>query len=527
MRPPHFSAAKSRLRAFAFLALSGSAVMQAIPPDQRTIYDEWIRDSQARTAAEARDKKLWATPPKQEFTGGGPQARLEREAREAWAAGERRMRERREALEAVQRAREAELRELTRLYDSAAAGDPDALMTLGKQHESSSYTQWGLRDYQRVYGPRRAEALRRMVTLIKAHPEDGSGVLSLQSCLRQLALLGDVPAAGELARLYLADKDFYQAGIYFAQAGAAGDAAAQKEALRLVGEDRVDGVTTEPAVFYGWARTWATKGDLASQWVYGNALAVGGEIPKNEEQALVVLKQASDQATRVSTDEQTAMARKAAALAGLILLEGRGVKADAEKGVALLQEAVGGGSTDAIFTLGRAYFQGAGVRQDTAEAIKWLTQAANAGEARSAELLGTIYLQENSLDFDEAKGVEWLAKASKRRPQAMLDYGKILAVGDHGVARDQEEALALFTRAIQHYPNNPEVLEFIGQSYLLGNYGLKEKPAEGVRYLKRAVERGSRSAAFQLAAIYREGAGEVAPDAAESAQWKARGEAKL
>ncbi|MGC4074688.1 MAG: hypothetical protein QM760_19735 [Nibricoccus sp.] len=127
--------------AFVCAVLLPVSVQAHRPPDQRTVYDDWMADIRARGAEQAKARAVY-TPPKQEWTAGGPQARLEREAREAWEAGERRMRERREAREAAERAREAERRALDQLYDAAKAGDVEALMTLGKRNEDS-FSRWG------------------------------------------------------------------------------------------------------------------------------------------------------------------------------------------------------------------------------------------------------------------------------------------------------------------------------------------------------------------------------------------------
>ncbi|ATC63470.1 hypothetical protein CMV30_05600 [Nibricoccus aquaticus] len=494
------------------------------PPDQRTVYDGWIADGQAARAQEARMKQLWATPPKQEWTAGGPQARLERESREAWEAGERRMRERREAREAAERAREAERRALDRLYSAAEAGDADALMTLGKRNEDS-FSRWGIREYQRVRGPLRREALWRIITLIREHGDDARGFgefRSVDSFLKELADSGDAKAAGELAQFELKWEDFYLAGNYFAQAGAMGDVAARKEAIRLVAEDRTDAVTVAPEVFYGWAREFAGKGEVASQWVYGRALALGGEIEKKPEEAVRLLRGVAALAPEKLSEAERGMQVRAAVLAGTMLLDGRGVVAEPEAGVALLQVAAAAGDVDAMVMLGRSCLLGKGVGANTEQGIGWLEKAADKDSAQAAELLASIYLQDDAAEYDEARGLEWLAKAAKRTPKAMIAYGRVLAAGVYGVARDQEEALQFFSMAIQRYPNDPDVLEFIGQSYVGGEYGLREKPVEGVRILKLAFERGSVGAAQRLASIYNNGVAGVAVDAAEAKAWGAR-----
>src|SRR5690606_34819243 len=143
----------------------------------------------------------------------------ERESREAWEGGERRMRERREARGAAERAREAESRALAQLYDAAKAGGADALMTRGKRKQDS-FSRWGISEYPRVLGPRRREALWRIVTLMRTHTGDARGFgefRSENSFLKELADSGDAKAAGELARFEMKWEDFYQAGNYFAQ----------------------------------------------------------------------------------------------------------------------------------------------------------------------------------------------------------------------------------------------------------------------------------------------------------------------
>ncbi|MGC4074687.1 MAG: hypothetical protein QM760_19730 [Nibricoccus sp.] len=348
----------------------------------------------------------------------------------------------------------------------------------------------------------------------------------MDSYLKELADSGDAKAAAELAQFEMKWEDFYQAGNYFAQAGVGGDVAARRQAIRLVAEDRVDAVTVAPEVFYGWAREFAAKGDVASQWVYARALALGGEIEKKPDEAVTLLRGLAALAPEKLSDAERAMRAQAAALAGTMLLDGRGVAADPAAGVALLEIAAKAGDVDAMVTLGRSRLLGKGMEANAEQAVAWLEKAAAQDSAQAAELLATVYLQESSAEYDEALGVAWLQKAAKRRPKAMIAYGRVLAAGEYGVARDQEEALQFFNLAIQRYPNDPDVLEFVGQSYVGGEYGLREKPVEGVRILKLAYERGSVGAAQRLEAIYSRGVVGVAADAAEAKAWGARAAGK-
>lgn len=505
----------------------GPAFADYRSPQNRTVYDDWIADSRYKQDAEKRAKE-WER--RSTLSGykdySADLAALNQQSRmkAQWDAEEAQMKARREARDAARRAREAELAALTRLSDAARDGYPDALMDMGRRNENSEFARWGLSEYQMVFGPRRPEALWRVVDLLRRHA-DKSHLLNsfrpVDSFLAELATLGDVKAAKELALLREQQGDYDQAGRYFAQAGEGGDRDARRAAIALVAEDRVDAVPAAPENFNAWCESAAGAGIITAQWIHGRALVRGEEVAKNPAKGLALLRQAAGQDPARLNPAQKINRAQAAELAGRMLRDGAGVPADAAAGIALLKLSADAGHIPAMLQLGKTHMLGLGVPADAAKAKPWLEKAAQNDEAQAAYLLAMLELRPGAPAAEQAEGLGWLRRAAKRRPEAMLRYGEFLFEGAYGLEPDGEEAMNYFRLALQRYPRDGQVLDFVGASYLTGNYGARQNSAEAVRMLTLAYEQGSLRSAQRLADAYRTGAG-VKADPAEAQRWQSR-----
>lgn len=496
-------------------------------PQNRTVYDDWIADSRAQRDAESR-AKAWEdragrsgyTDYSSDLAWLNQQSRLQKE----WEEEDRRASARRAARAAARAEQDEKERRLLALYDKASAGDADALMSLAAREETSEASRWGIRKYEVVFGPRRPEALRRIVALLRAHadkPDAGRDFRSVQSFLTELADLGDRAAAKEVAASLRRDGEYEGAANYFCRSAEGGDRESARAAIALLAEDRVDDLPAPTAAFSRWCSDEAAQGNLQGGYVLGRALCHGYGADKDPVKALDILRRTATTPASGLSPAQASARAKAAELAGRMLCDGAGVPADTSAGVALLEASASAGNIAAMSRLGKIHYLGTGVSPDTARARLWLTKAAELGDAPAAALLSMICLRPDAGSAEQSEGVAWLRKAAKRHPEAMLRYGRLLYEGGFGMEPDREEAAAYFARAFRQYPDDGGVLDFVGASYLEGRFGVRLNPAEGVRILTLAYDRGNLRSASRLAEAYRTGNG-VAADPEMARLWAAR-----
>lgn len=488
-----------------FVPLAAQAL--GTTPKDRTVYDSWMADIQYERASAQRAKE-WERRSQQsgykdysaDLAALNQQSRLQAQ----WASEEAEAAARRARREAAIRAREEEKRALLALYDAAEAGNADAQMQLAQRDESSAFGKWGIPRYQMVFGPRRPEALWRVVELLRRHagePEQLTSFRPVESFLGELAAGGDVRAAREAGEFWRAREDPFRAARFFAQAAEAGDISSQREALRLLATDRVDAVPAEPAAVLAWAKASAQRGEAFGQYWLGRMLCQGADVARNASEGVTWLRRAAAP-LKDTTDADLATVRlRAAELAGLVLRDGAGVPADAPAGVELLRMAADAGSESARFALGQTYLLGLGVPASFEEALPWLRAAAKTDSGPAAALLATAYLRPDASEEEILEGLFWLKCVAKRRPEAMLAYGRILYAGEFGVEPDVSEALRYFGLAIEHYPKDAGVLDFLGDAYVHGSFGLQANATEGKRLLEQAAAAGSSRAAQRLAAL--------------------------
>lgn len=99
---------------------------------------------------------------------------------------------------------------------------------------------------------------------------------------------------------------------------------------------------------------------------------------------------------------------------GQILLTGTsGAPKDAQRGIALLEQAAKGGQSNAAFRLGKIYDDGEIVPQDYAKALDCYRTAAYAGVPEAQYNIGVIYASGHGMKRDIVEGLAWLIVARK------------------------------------------------------------------------------------------------------------------
>ena len=526
MTPRPYRSSRLLWVAVAGVLLAGYSRIEARTAQDRTVYDDWIAENRAKQDADRRAKSWEDKAGRSGYTDySSDLAALNEQSRirSMWKADEEREAAHR-AARAVIRAEDKARAERLALEAKADSGDANALMTVAAGEESSESSGWGIPKYVKVRGPRRMEALRRVAALTRTHPDWRSrchGDFRLrEGYLRELSDGGDVPASKELAASGLRDEMFADAARYFARAAEGGDEAAALALISLRAEDLVEDTPVDPELFNRWCEAAANKTGIEAGYVLGRAMCLGEGAEKNPVKALALLRRAAT-APDGGIASKKAIRANAARLAGLMLRDGAGVPANSSEAVALLENAAAAGNIRAMCELGETYLAGIGLPADLPLARSWLTRAADLEDAHATFLLATLCLRPDAERAEQGEGLLRLRRCAKRDPEAMIRYGIILYEGRHGVERNRAESLEYFNLAFRHYPNDVRVLDFVGASYLTGDFGIMEKPEKAVRLLTLAYQRGNLRSAARLAEAYRTGRG-LPADPAQAGIWESR-----
>ncbi|ARU89527.1 tetratricopeptide repeat protein [Pseudomonas sp. M30-35] len=113
-----------------------------------------------------------------------------------------------------------------------------------------------------------------------------------------------------------------------------------------------------------------------------------------------------------------------------------------------LRKAAEDGDLDSQFKLGSAYFVGRPVK-DLKQAEAWWKKAADKGHSMAAVSLAYLYTGRDDASFANRDAMlKYLNQsASGGNPMAQHILGNLYFTGEHGVARDPNQAVALYTAA--------------------------------------------------------------------------------
>lgn len=193
-------------------------------------------------------------------------------------------------------------------------------------------------------------------------------------------------------------------------------------------------------------------------------------------------------------------------LSGKIDLTGDTLASE-QKALALLEQALSMGSSDAAYFLGHCYFFGVGLNWslDTAESLRhksiaYFNQSLDMGGKRVFLLGNEPYV---FLDDDDVQWVSYYQKAAmKVSAQYAWKLGKIYLRGWH-VAPDAKRGLAYVQQAID--VGSAEAAYQAALYYLDGQVGLDENRQQAVDYLLKSASLGSAPAMQKLGEFHMEG----------------------
>ncbi|WP_339486281.1 tetratricopeptide repeat protein [Pseudomonas sp. EL_65y_Pfl2_R95] len=113
-----------------------------------------------------------------------------------------------------------------------------------------------------------------------------------------------------------------------------------------------------------------------------------------------------------------------------------------------LRKAAESGDVESQFKLGSAYFVGRPIK-DLKQAESWWKKAADKGHSMAAVSLAYLYTGRDDASFANRDAMlKYLNQsAAGGNPMAQHILGNLYFTGEHGVARDPNQAVALYTAA--------------------------------------------------------------------------------
>ena len=197
-----------------------------------------------------------------------------------------------------------------------------------------------------------------------------------------------------------------------------------------------------------------------------------------------------------------------------------GVKKDYAQAFTYFKQVADKGLASAQHNVGYFYDKGYGVKQNCVEAVKWYKLAAEQGWEESICGLAQIYqFGRPGVTINNDEAIKWylkvvnLEKPDLRPEMVIAAYNNLGALYDN--KKDYAEALKWFRKAAER--NSPDAQYNLGNMFGQGN-GVTKDEIEAAKWYHRAAEQGHAGAQYNLGCIYRDGEG-VKQDFAESNKW--------
>lgn len=178
------------------------------------------------------------------------------------------------------------------------------------------------------------------------------------------------------------------------------------------------------------------------------------------------------------------------------------------------------GHVHSEYMLGKMINDGQGVPQSYADAAGYFAEAAEKGDKYAAYAVGRMYYRGIGVTQDFSKAVSFFAKAAEENvPYADYTLAQMAEDGQ-GMEKSAENASLLYKKALNEFieqeKQQPDPLtKFrIAKMHLTGK-GAEKNPAEGVKWLEKAVGGGNAQAEYELAMM--SASGELIPKDDEKA----------
>jgi uncharacterized protein len=236
----------------------------------------------------------------------------------------------------------------------------------------------------------------------------------------------------------------------------------------------------------------AETGDIEAIRALAGAYAIGvGDVPKDLAKSLQLWALAADRGDLFSQGYW-----------GARLMFGDGVARNTSKGLQYLQSAYAKGSGDAAAYLGEAKEKGLISSAGESEVQALYKEAAQKGSAQGAMRYANQALasRDRALIQDGARYAKFAA--DKNLPEGWVEYGRYLADGVGGVAKNQSEACSLYEKA-----SNSGSLRGFGNlaGCFVTGMGRSSDVLRGLAMWEQLVDKGYTEPSGNLAFAYRGG----------------------
>jgi TPR repeat protein len=188
----------------------------------------------------------------------------------------------------------------------------------------------------------------------------------------------------------------------------------------------------------------------------------------------------------------------------MLLIQGRGVKADPEVGLANIESIAASGNAEAYKALGRIYSQSIGMISVNADkAIESFEKAAQLGDAGGYILAGDIYRDGNLVQKNTSKAYEYYVMARDAgNGLARIRVAEALIRGS-GVKQDVQAGLAVLEDFATK--GNGDANRALGDLYSIPGSPLPLDGLKAIGYYEQAVKAGNTALINQIGALYRDG----------------------
>lgn len=171
-----------------------------------------------------------------------------------------------------------------------------------------------------------------------------------------------------------------------------------------------------------------------------------------------------------------------------LLLTGRGVPRDAERGVTLLRQSSAQNNAEAMAELGRRQLLGEGMPENFDEALRLARAAASRSNAAGLHLLGQLQASGIGMAADSAAALKLYEQAAAAGgPVAMRTIARAHLEGRHGFKQDAAEANRWYLRAAE--AGHPAAMNAYGYSLFTGR-GIPKDTVAGLNWIRRAAAHG-------------------------------------
>ncbi|WP_137156496.1 tetratricopeptide repeat protein [Rhizobium sp. FKL33] len=301
------------------------------------------------------------------------------------------------------------------------------------------------------------------------------------------------------------DADLKEARKWYERAAKLGSAWGRLHLANLLMSNGGEDDATEAVRNY---RAAAEASLDAGQLGLGNAYSEGRGVPKDARLAKDWFERA------IANNNPQAMNNL-----GVLYLEGAlspdGKTSNREMGLPLYERAAALGNEVSMLNLGARLEDEAVAPHEPHKIVLWYQRAAFAGNVAAMARLGQIYLNDEYGYSDVALAFLWNRRAAEAgNKDGMVNLGWAYDVG-LGVPSDKSKAFSWYREAA--LKGDANAMNNLGVMYVTGE-GVPKNPRVGIEWYAKAIQaNGSPLAHFNIAEVYRDGAG-VEPSPSKAAQ---------